>query len=184
MAGVWLPEGLRLRFRVNRFAPRGGEHRTANFGSLGRSPHRGSNEWKMRGPRVRFGRLGDATLPFVSLVVKMGSRVTRPSESAAFNSAITRGTFPGPQTPDPRSRTRLRLASVFVPHCGTTPGQAGGQARTLNIEFEDAFGGVAERDRRGACATLGTGRLGLSCLLCVSWLKFGFRRARPSESDG
>jgi len=171
MAGVWLPEGLRLRFRVNRFAPRGGEHRTANFGSRGRSPHRGSNEWKMRGPRVRFGRLGDATLPFVSLVVKMGSRVTRPSESAAFNSAITRGTFPGPQTPDPRSRTRLRCAPPR-------------QARTLNIEFEDAFGGVAERDRRGACATLGTGRLGLSCLLCVSWLKFGFRRARPSESDG
>jgi hypothetical protein len=32
------------------------------------------------------------------------------------------------------------------------------QHSTFNIQFEDkSFGGGAERDRRGACATLGTG---------------------------
>jgi hypothetical protein len=36
-------------------------------------------------------------------------------------------------------------------------GAAGTKHRTLNIQFEDAFGGGAERDRQDACATLGAG---------------------------
>jgi hypothetical protein len=44
--------------------------------------------------------------------------------------------MPVPPWEPAEAGTSLRLASVFVPHCGTTPGQAGGQAS--NIEFLSA----------------------------------------------